>query len=58
MRVTLGGKTGRQKTMRFIVFDLFHTLVDPEDFRPKDFHRAERIASLLQIDPDAFSSYG
>ena len=44
-------------TVQFVVFDLFHTLVDPEDFRPKDFRRAERIASLLQIDPDAFSSY-
>ena len=55
--VSLSEKTGRPMTVQFIVFDLFHTLVDPEDFRPKDFRRVERIASLLQIDPDAFSSY-
>lgn len=42
---------------RYVVFDLFHTLVDPEDFRPRDFRRAERVAGMLQLDLDAFSSY-
>ncbi len=37
-----------------IVFDLFHTLVDPEDFRPPEFLRARRIAELLEVDPGRF----
>ena len=37
--------------MRGIVFDLFHTLVDPEDFRPRDSWRLRHIAETLQ-DPN------
>lgn len=40
-----------------IVFDLFHTLVDPEDFRPKEFRRVERAAELLGVRPDHFSAF-
>jgi putative hydrolase of the HAD superfamily len=40
-----------------VVFDLFHTIVDPEDFRPKDHHRAEQAAKLLRVDTTKFSSY-
>ena len=40
-----------------IVFDLFHTLVDPEEFRPKEFHRAEAVADLLALDKPKFLSY-
>jgi putative hydrolase of the HAD superfamily len=40
-----------------VVFDLFHTLVDPEDYRPKDFRRATKLAELFKIDVDAFSKY-
>jgi putative hydrolase of the HAD superfamily len=40
-----------------IVFDLFHTIVDPEDFRPKDHHRDEHVAKLLRVDATKFSSY-
>jgi putative hydrolase of the HAD superfamily len=32
-----------------VVFDLFHTLVDPEVIRPKDFRRAYRIAEVLSV---------
>lgn len=39
------------------MFDLFHTLVDPEDFRPKDFNRASEIARLFSIDAEGFSKY-
>lgn len=35
--------------MRAVVFDLFHTLVDPEEFRPPDFDRAGRAAEILGI---------
>src|SRR5207247_11199390 len=47
----------RTRSPRYIVFDLFHTLVDPEDFRPKGFLRSERVATMLGVDPKAFSSY-
>ena len=40
-----------------VVFDLFHTLVDPEDFRPKGFRRADSIAALLGADRSEFASY-
>ncbi len=33
--------------MQGIVFDLFHTLVDPEDFRPRDWWRLRHIAEAL-----------
>jgi putative hydrolase of the HAD superfamily len=37
--------------MRGIVFDLFHTLVDPEDFRPRDSWRLRHVAEILH-DPN------
>jgi putative hydrolase of the HAD superfamily len=40
-----------------IVFDLFHTLVEPEDYRPKDFHRGQKIAELFNLDPSEFEKY-
>jgi putative hydrolase of the HAD superfamily len=40
-----------------VVFDLFHTIVDPEDFRPRDHNRAEQVAKLLRVDATKFSSY-
>ena len=33
--------------MRGIVFDLFHTLVDPEDFRPRESWRLRHVAEAL-----------
>lgn len=39
------------------VFDLFHTLVDPEDYRPKDFRRTDKIAELFRLDPEEFLAY-
>jgi putative hydrolase of the HAD superfamily len=44
-------------TYSAVVFDLFHTLVDPEEFRPRDFHRVNRVAEHCGIDVDAFTSY-
>lgn len=35
-----------QKT---VVFDLFHTLVDPDDFRPSGFRRLEAAAAVLGV---------
>jgi len=40
--------------LRAVVFDLFHTLVDPEEFRPRDFDRAGRVAEILGLDSAAF----
>jgi FMN phosphatase YigB (HAD superfamily) len=40
-----------------LVIDVFHTLVDPEDYRPKDFRRTDKIAELFKIDPEAFAKY-
>lgn len=40
--------------MKAIVFDLFHTLIDPEDHRPKDFRRSEHVADALGIERDPF----
>ena len=40
-----------------VVFDLFHTLVDPEDFRPRDFDRIERVARALGVEPGPFRQY-
>ncbi len=39
------------------MFDLFHTLVDPEDYRPKDFRRTQKIAELFNLDPREFAKY-
>jgi len=35
--------------IRAVALDLFHTVVDPEDFRPKDFVRTREIAKLLGL---------
>jgi putative hydrolase of the HAD superfamily len=40
-----------------VVFDLFHTLVDPEGFRPTGFHRAEKIADIFHLDRQRFREY-
>lgn len=36
--------------MNGIVFDLFHTLVDPEDFRPRDAWRLRLVAEAMDAD--------
>jgi putative hydrolase of the HAD superfamily len=44
--------------IRAVVFDLIHTLVDPEVFRPKGYERPQKIAELLGIaDVKGFSSW-
>jgi hypothetical protein len=40
-----------------VVFDLFHTIVDPEDFRPIAFHRADKIADIFNLDPHKFREF-
>jgi putative hydrolase of the HAD superfamily len=45
---------GRDGPARAIAFDLFHTLVDPEEFRPPTFRRARAVAEQLGIDPGRF----
>lgn len=34
---------------KVVVFDLFHTLVDPDDFRPSGFRRLEAAAAVLGV---------
>jgi len=43
--------------VRAVALDLFHTIVDPEDFRPKEFIRAREVAKLLEIPPAPFEEY-
>jgi FMN phosphatase YigB (HAD superfamily) len=40
-----------------VVFDLFHTIVDPEDFRPKNERPAQIASELLDVDTRSFGSY-
>jgi FMN phosphatase YigB (HAD superfamily) len=40
-----------------VVFDLFNAVVDPEDFRPKDFNAIQKIAEVFNLDGKAFEKY-
>lgn len=40
-----------------VVFDLFHTLVDPEDFRPPNFRRLNEVADIIEVDLEPFSAF-
>lgn len=42
---------------RVLCIDLFHTLVDPEEFRPPTFHRARDAARVLGLRPEAFERF-
>ena len=44
-------------TLRGVILDLFHTLVDPEEFRPRDFDRAGRMAEILGVEAGAFRRF-
>jgi putative hydrolase of the HAD superfamily len=43
--------------LRAVAFDLFHTLVDPEEYRPREFQRARAVADLLHMPQDEFAAY-
>ena len=40
-----------------VVFDLFHTLVDPEDFRPREFDRVGEVARALGVEAGPFRDH-
>ncbi|MFZ0891321.1 MAG: HAD family hydrolase [Thermoplasmata archaeon] len=40
-----------------IIFDLFHTLVDPEEFRPRTFLRGPFLAEQLGLESEPFVEY-
>lgn len=42
---------------KVVVIDLFHTLVDPEELRPKAFHRASEAARVLGVPAAGFERY-
>lgn len=47
--------TMKRFRVQSVVFDLFHTLVDPDAYRPEGFVRAYKIADVLGVaDRDAF----
>lgn len=43
--------------LRAVVFDLFHTLAFPDDFRPPDFDRLGRAAAIFGVGEDELRSY-
>jgi FMN phosphatase YigB (HAD superfamily) len=43
--------------VRAVAIDLFHTLVDPEEFRPTWFRRASAVAGLLGLPVEEFEAY-
>jgi putative hydrolase of the HAD superfamily len=48
----------RRFRVQSVVFDLFHTLVDPEAYRPEGFVRAYKIAEVLRLDDaDQFAQW-
>lgn len=51
------GQVSRCDQHEGVVFDLFHTLVDPEDFRPQGYRRVREVAKLLQVDGEDFERY-
>ena len=46
----LAGRLDYARRVRGIVFDLFHTLVDPEDFRPRQSFRLREVAEAIDAD--------
>ncbi len=40
-----------------VVLDLFHTLVDPEDFRPKEYRRANVVSEILGLPEAEFVAF-
>ncbi|MDA4112819.1 MAG: HAD-IA family hydrolase [Thaumarchaeota archaeon] len=53
----IGAPTKRFQ-VQSVVFDLFHTLVDPEVYRPEGFTRAYKIAEVLRLeDADQFAQW-
>ncbi|NNC74313.1 MAG: HAD family hydrolase [Acidimicrobiia bacterium] len=42
---------------RAFVFDLFHTLANPEDYRPRDFDRIEQASAAVGLDPAVVKSH-
>jgi FMN phosphatase YigB (HAD superfamily) len=40
-----------------VVFDLFNAVVDPEDYRPRDFNTIAKIAELFNLESKAFEKY-
>lgn len=54
----MGPPNRRRFRVESVVFDLFHTLVDPDAYRPEGFVRAHEIASALGLsDKEAFAEW-
>jgi putative hydrolase of the HAD superfamily len=44
-------------TFQAVIFDLFRTLVDPDRFKPPQYHRTQRVARILSADSGDFAKY-
>ncbi|MDA4130605.1 MAG: HAD family hydrolase [Thaumarchaeota archaeon] len=40
-----------------VVFDLFHTLVDPDELAPRDFQMTKKLSELFNLDSNALTKY-
>jgi putative hydrolase of the HAD superfamily len=49
--------TEKKPRTQGIVFDLFRTLVDPDEITPRDFQKSKKIAELFNLNADAFAKY-
>ena len=50
-------ETSLKSNVRAVVFDLYNTVTDPDDFRPKDFNTIAKIAEIFNLDPAPFEKY-
>lgn len=50
-------ETSLKSGLLAVVFDLFNTVTDPDDFRPKDFNTIAKIAEIFNLDTAAFEKY-
>lgn len=44
-------------TFRAVIFDLFRTLVDPDGFKPSQYHRTRKVAEILSASSEEFRRY-
>jgi FMN phosphatase YigB (HAD superfamily) len=48
---------GNKFSAQSIVFDLFHTIIDPDDLKPKEFQAEQKISEVFGLDAKDFAKY-